>query len=171
MAKTKLPFQIALEQNINDESSAYGKWYGKTYSPQDTLGLRGLIERVAFEQSVYSRDIIEGVVSRLTKVMTELLMSGESIKWDGLGTFQPHVESIGVTEPKDYNPALHVKGIHIRFVPENKKGEQLTSRKFRDTCVLALAGVWIKQYVTVDGVGKLTRTFLDMESYKRSLQG
>lgn len=167
MADVKLPFLIALEQNTNDESTAYGKWYGKTYSVQDTLGLRGLIERIAFEQSIYSRDIIEGVVQRLTKVMIELIMSGESIKWDGLGTFQPHVESVGVTEPTDYNPALHVKGIHVRFIPENKKGEQLTSRKFRDTCVLSVAGVWTKQYVSVDGKGKLVRTFLDMDSYKR----
>jgi hypothetical protein len=27
---------------------------------------------------------------------------------------------------------VNVKGIHIRFIPENTKGEQLTSRKFRE---------------------------------------
>ena len=94
MAAAKLPFQIALEQNTNDDSTAYGKWFGKTYSTSDTLSLRGLIERVAFDQSVYSRDIIEGVIDRLTTVMTELLTSGESVKWDGLGTFTPYVESL-----------------------------------------------------------------------------
>ena len=78
MAAAKLPFQIALEQNTNDDSTAFGKWFGRTYSTSDTLSLRGLIERVAFDQSVYSRDIIEGVIDRLTTVMTELLTSGES---------------------------------------------------------------------------------------------
>ena len=82
MAAAKLPFQIALEQNTNDDSTAFGKWFGRTYSTSDTLSLRGLIERVAFDQSVYSRDIIEGVIDRLTTVMTELLTSGESVKWD-----------------------------------------------------------------------------------------
>ena len=52
MAAAKLPFQIALEQNTNDDSTAFGKWFGRTYSTSDTLSLRGLIERVAFDQSV-----------------------------------------------------------------------------------------------------------------------
>ena len=33
--------------------------------------VRGLIERVAFDQSVYSRDIIEGVIQKLTTVMVD----------------------------------------------------------------------------------------------------
>ena len=45
------------------------------------------------DQSVYSRDICEGVIQRLTKVMVELLQSGQPVKWDGLGTFTPKVES------------------------------------------------------------------------------
>ena len=138
MAAAKLPFQIALEQNTNDDSTAFGKWFGKTYSTSDTLSLRGLIERVAFDQSVYSRDIIEGVIDRLTTVMTELLTSGESVKWDGLGTFTPYVESTGTNDVESYDVNANVKGIHIRFIPENTKGEQLTSRKFRDQCTLQL---------------------------------
>ena len=166
MAAAKLPFQIALEQNTNDDSTAFGKWFGKTYSTSDTLSLRGLIERVAFDQSVYSRDIIEGVIDRLTTVMTELLTSGESVKWDGLGTFTPYVESSGVVEVNDYDVNIHVKGIHIRFIPENTKGEQLTSRKFRDQCTLQLAGVWVKRNITVDGKKKVIREFFTMEDYK-----
>lgn len=166
MAQNILPFLIALEQNTNDESSAFGKFYGQTYSPQDTLSLRGLIERVAFEQSVYSRDIIEGVVARLTKVMAELIKSGESVKWDGLGTFQPRIESLGVNKPEQFDVSQHIKGVHIRFIPENKKGEQLTSRKFRDACALQLAGVWLKDTITLDGEKKSVRTFYTMDDYK-----
>ena len=117
MAAAKLPFQIALEQNTNDDSTAFGKWFGRTYSTSDTLSLRGLIERVAFDQSVYSRDIIEGVIDRLTTVMTELLTSGESVKWDGLGTFTPYVESTGTNDVESYDVNVNVKGIHIRFIP------------------------------------------------------
>ena len=165
MAENKLPFQIALEQNSNTDSTAFGKWYGQTYSPQKTLSLRGLIERVAFEQSVYSRDIIEGVVTRLTKVMAELIRSGESVKWDGLGTFQPRVESDGVQDPADFDPTQHIKGVHIRFIPEGKKGEQLTSRKFRDLCELTVSGVFEKETVTIDGKKQVLRTFYTMEQW------
>ena len=165
MASNNLPFMIALEQNNNDDSTAYGKYYGVAYSPQDTLSLRGLIERVAFEQSIYSRDIIEAVVTRLTKVMCELIQSGESVKWDGLGTFQPRVESLGVNEPEQFDPSVHIKGVHIRFIPEGQKGEALTSRKFRDMCTLQLAGVWIKTQFVMDGKTKVLREFMTMDQY------
>lgn len=165
MAENKLPFQIALEQNVNDESTAYGKYYGVTYSPQDTLSLRGLIERLAFEQSIYSRDVIEGVVTRLTKVMSELLQSGESVKWDGLGTFEPRIESKGVAIPSTFDANRDIMGVHIRFIPEGKKGEALTSRKFRDMCVLQLAGIWQKRSIVVDGVTKVIRQFYTMEQW------
>lgn len=165
MAAAKLPFLIALEQNTNDDSTAFGKWFGKTYSPTDTLSLRGLIERVAFEQSVYSRDIIEGVIDRLTTVMVELITSGESVKWDGLGTFAPYVESTGVNDPESYDVNVNVKGIHVRFIPENKKGEQLTSRKFRDQCTLQLAGIWTKTNVTEGGKKRVLRKFQTLADY------
>ena len=152
MAAAKLPFQIALEQNTNDDSTAFGKWFGRTYSTSDTLSLRGLIERVAFDQSVYSRDIIEGVIDRLTTVMTELLTSGESVKWDGLGTFTPYVESTGTNDVESYDVNVNVKGIHIR--------------KFRDQCTLQLAGVWTKRNITVGNKKKVVREFFTMADYK-----
>ena len=98
--------------------------------------------------------------------MTELLTSGQSVKWDGLGTFTPYVESKGSNQVSKYDVNIHVKGIHIRFIPENTKGEQLTSRKFRDQCTLQLAGVWVKRNITVDGKKKVIREFFTMEDYK-----
>ena len=92
MAVRKIAFPVVYQQNQNAQSEAYGKYYPKPYKP-DTLSLRGLVERVAMDQSVYSRDIVEGVIQRLTKVMVELLQGGQPVKWDGLGTFTPTIES------------------------------------------------------------------------------
>ena len=146
MAVKKVTFGIAFKQNRNQTSQAYGKYYPEAWTPE-TLNLRGLVERVAMDQSVYSRDICEGVIQRLTKVMVELLQSGQPVKWDGLGTFTPKVESArgGLTEAKladgDFNVADVVEGIHVRFIPENSKGEELTSSKFKDSCVLETLGI------------------------------
>ena len=60
MAVNTIAFPVAARQNTNDGSTAYCKWFIVPYWPE-TLTLRGLIERVAFGQSVYSRDIVEGV--------------------------------------------------------------------------------------------------------------
>jgi hypothetical protein len=65
MAVQVIAFPVAARQNTNDDSTAYGKWFLVPFWPE-TLNLRGLIERVAFDQSVYSRDIVEGVIQKLT---------------------------------------------------------------------------------------------------------
>lgn len=170
MAANNLTFQIALEQNINDDSTACGKYYGVVYNQQNTLSLRGLIERVAFDQSIYTRDVIEGVVGRLTEVMVELITSGQSVKWDGLGTFQPRLESVGRANVNAFNAATDIKGVHIRFIPENSKGEQLTSRKFRDMCNLELVGIWEKSYITIGNKRQVVRTFYTMQDWQNRQQ-
>lgn len=162
MASKKLTFNIALEQNMNDESIAFGKYFGKTYSPNEALNLKGLIQRVAMDQSVFSEDIARGVIDRLTVTMVELLQSGTSVKWDKLGTFRPTVESVGVAQPTDYNVNTDVKGIHIRFVPENAKGEEITSRMFADMCTMQTVGVWYLEKVTIGGKTKNVRRFRPM---------
>lgn len=169
MASKKLTFNIALEQNKNMESTAYGKWFGKTYSPNEALNLKGLIQRVAMDQSVFSEDIARGVIDRLTVTMVELLQSGTSVKWDQLGTFRPTVESVGVADPTAYNVNTDVKGIHIRFIPENAKGEEITSRMFADMCTMMTAGVWTVEKVTISGKQKSVRRFRPMASF--SAQG
>ena len=174
MAVKKVSFGIAFKQNRNQTSQAYGKYYPEAWTPE-TLNLRGLVERVAMDQSVYSRDICEGVIQRLTKVMVELLQSGQPVKWDGLGTFTPKAESArgGLTEAQltsgDFNVADVVEGIHVRFIPENSKGEELTSSKFKDSCVLETLGV-IELTQTnpgcAQGKEKYARSLVSLEAWR-----
>ena len=174
MAVRKIAFPVVYQQNQNDQSSAYGKYYPKPYKP-DTLSLRGLIERVAMDQSVYSRDIVEGVIQRLTKVMVELLQGGQPVKWDGLGTFTPTVESVkgGATEAQ-LKAGVDVRdviaGVHIRFIPENEKGEEITSRKFKDLVVFTVMGVAerVAAGLTSGGKQKYATNVIDLENWKNA---
>ena len=138
MAVQVIAFPVAARQNTNDDSTAYGKWFLVPFWPE-TLTLRGLIERVAFDQSVYSRDIVEGVIQKLTTVMVELLRSGQPVKWDGLGTFTPNINSKGVNDT-DSVSVDQIQGVKINFIPENSKGEQLTSKAFKDLCTFSILG-------------------------------
>jgi len=157
------------KQNQNEQSSAYGKYYPEAYPPE-TLSLRGLIERVAFDQSVYSRDIVEGVIQKLTRVMVELLTGGQPVKWDGLGTFTPKIESVkgGVTEAQlkagSVNVRDAIEGVHIRFIPENEKGEELTSRRMKDAITFTVEGVKI---LTKVGVAPNQKTLVTIESLEK----
>ena len=172
MAVRKIAFPVVYQQNQNDQSSAYGKYYPKPYKP-DTLSLRGLIERVAMDQSVYSRDIVEGVIQRLTKVMVELLQGGQPVKWDGLGTFTPTIESEkgGATEAQlkaGVDVREVIAGVHIRFIPENEKGEEITSRKFKDLVVFTVMGVAerVSAGLTSGGKQKYATNVIDLENWK-----
>jgi len=174
MAVRKIAFPVVYQQNQNDQSNAYGKYYPKPYKP-DTLSLRGLIERVAMDQSVYSRDIVEGVIQRLTKVMVELLQGGQPVKWDGLGTFTPTIESVkgGATEAQlkagvDVRDVIN--GVHIRFIPENEKGEEITSRKFKDLVVFTVMGIAerVSAGLTSGGKQKYATNVIDLENWKNS---
>ena len=174
MAVRKIAFPVVYQQNQNDQSSAYGKYYPKPFKP-DTLSLRGLIERVAMDQSVYSRDIGEGVIQRLTKVMVELLQGGQPVKWDGLGTFTPTIESVkgGATEAQlkaGIDIREVVAGVHIRFIPENEKGEEITSRKFKDLVVFTVMGVAerVSAGMTSGGKQKYATNVIDIESRKNA---
>ena len=158
MAVRQIQFPIVYKQNQNAESSGYGKYYPYAWKP-DTLTLRGLIERVAMDQSVYSRDIVEGVIQRLTKVMVELLQAGQPVKWDGLGTFTPTVESVkgGYSEAQIKAGASVrdvIAGVHIRFIPENEKGEEITSRKFKDLVTFMVEGIALRVEVGQTATGK-----------------
>ena len=172
MAVKKVSFGIAFKQNRNQTSQAYGKYYPEAWTPE-TLNLRGLVERVAMDQSVYSRDICEGVIQRLTKVMVELLQGGQPVKWDGLGTFTPTVESVkgGATEAQ-LKAGIDVRdviaGVHIRFIPENEKGEEITSRKFKDLVVFTVMGIAerVSAGLTSGGKQKYATNVIDLESWK-----
>ena len=148
MATRKLSFQYVLKQNKNEDSTAFGKYFAEAYSPSETLSLKGLCERVAMDQSLFTPEIARGVIDKLTTDMCELLQSATSVKWDGLGTFRPTVESQGAASPEDYNINTDVVGIHIRFVPVNDKGEELTSRKFAQQLVFVKYGEKVTQKVT-----------------------
>jgi len=152
-----ITFPVYWAENTNSYSNAYGKYYAKPNYPE-TLDLRGLIERVAFDQSVYSRDIIEGVITKLTTVMVEQLEAAQPINWEGLGTFTPRVEAYNPLDPVTHKPTVGgitfdqlksgqfninemIGGVHIRFIPMGEKNENLTSRALADMCSFECVGV------------------------------
>jgi uncharacterized membrane protein YgcG len=126
------------------------------------------------DQSVYSRDIVEGVIQRLTKVMVELLQAGQPVKWDGLGTFTPTVESVkgGYSEAQIKAGASVrdvIAGVHIRFIPENEKGEEITSRKFKDLVTFVVEGIALRVEVgqTATGKKKYATNIQSLEDFRK----
>ena len=88
---------------------------------------------MAGHNCIYGRDIIEGVFTKMSSCITELLSQGNPVKIDGLGTFVPTVESTkeGITKEAliegKWNASTYVKAIHIRFRPEGSGEDDITS--------------------------------------------
>ena len=109
MATRKIKFPVVLRQNDNSYSQDYGRYYPEAV-PGETLSLSGLLAMVAFDQSVYTEDIVKGVVQAVTRSMVELLKEGQPVKWDGLGTFTPRVEEASATASATKDRLVIFKG-------------------------------------------------------------
>ena len=146
MAVKNPQFEVNIRKNTNANNPGYGKYYPKAVEKQ-TISLRGLCNHMAEHNSIYGRDIIQGVLMKMSSCISELLSQGNPIKIDGLGTFVPTVESTkeGITRAAllegKWNANTYVKGIHIRFKPEGSAEDKITSVAFKDLCALSTYGV------------------------------
>ncbi len=153
MAKNKISMKYNLRQNNVKDSAANGKWYPFAVT-DNTLNLRGLANHIAEHGSIYTIDVVLGVLTKLSACVVELAQIGTRVKLDGLGTFYITLESEGAETPVDYNLTEHLKGAHLRFLPDNAAENRLTSRVmtqrigFRQNMIVDKDG---KHKMVVDG--------------------
>jgi nucleoid DNA-binding protein len=130
---------INLRQNRNDESSAYGKYFPEVDS-KEPLNLKGLAAHMAEHNKVSTYEMIVLVLGEMVKCLVHLLKEGQPVKLDGFGTFSPSVDGQGngqatVEAAVAAGAENLINGIKIVFVPENTKGEKLTSKALKQECI------------------------------------
>lgn len=171
MAVVKIALPVVWRQNTNMSSHAYGKYYLETLA-SDPLLLAGLMRMCAWDQSVYTPEIVQGVIDAISKVMLELMREGQPVKWDKLGTFVPYCETTkgGVSEATmisgDFKAPDCIKGVHIRFIPENTNGDQITSRQFKDLCKFDVKGVVKRVRINETEPAQYITQFKSLEEWK-----
>ena len=135
MADKRVAMQYDLYQNKNHDSQAFGKWYAEPVV-HSTLNLKGFARHIHEHNGTYRESVIKGVMGEMVECLTEMVSQGIGVKLDGLGTFKPTFECKGAPTADDFSVGENILGIHIRFLPEGTKDEELTSRKFKDKCTL-----------------------------------
>ena len=142
MATNKRQIDFVLYQNKNEESKAYGKWYGRILQRQ-ILTDRALAEHIKDHGSPYTVDVIMGVLTELSGCTLEMLAQGMGVQLDGLGIFYPSLRNTkhGAATAADWNPNTHIKGVAIKFRPSSTDIDDLTSKQFRDKCKLRYWGI------------------------------
>ena len=163
MATEKIAMGINLRQNKIIGSSAYGKYYPEV-DQQKTLSLRGFAKHMTDHGSLYGRAIVEGVLMQITDCLPELVAQGVPVQLGNLGTFYPTAEVAkdkavnDIPDMDGLNPNDIVKAIHIRFLPDSTKLDNLCGPKFKDACTLELRNIVDTQEVMVDGKKKKVQT-------------
>ena len=168
MATNEIKMGINLRQNKNVKNAGYGKYYPEV-DTQETLTLKGFAKHMSDHGSIYTLDIIEGVLKKITQCLPELISQGVPIRLDPLGTFLP---TCSVDKPLNDIPDMEgadpnavVKGVHIRFLPYGVENDNITSRRFKEEyCSLEFRNIIDTQEVTIDGKKKKVTNLTPIET-------
>ena len=120
-----------VKQNQNGHSMAFGKWYAQIKA-LETLNTRKLAQHISEHGSIYTPDVVYGVLEKFRSCLIEMLLESKKVKIDGLGTFYCTLENQknGSVKKEDFNVNRHLKALHIRFLPEQTTEENISSREF-----------------------------------------
>ena len=120
-------------QNQSTYTSAYGKWYARV-KYIETLNTRKLANHIAEHGSIYTPDVVYGVLEKFRSCLVEMLLESKKMKIDGLGTFyctlKNRVKKGGAATKEKYDINEYVGGLHIRFLPEEAAENNISSREF-----------------------------------------
>ena len=110
-------------QNKNRKSSAYGKTYARMV-PTGTLGTDEICDHIAKHGTIYTSDIVKGVVEKFINCFEELLLEGYKLKLDGLGTFYLSVKTEGTETEEEFIPNANIKKVRVAFLGDKAKSSE-----------------------------------------------
>jgi predicted histone-like DNA-binding protein len=120
-----------LKQNNIKNSKVKGKWFahGKTV---EVLNTRKMANHIAEHGSIYTPDVVFGVLEKFRSCLLEMLLNSKRVKIDGLGIFFTTLENEagGAAKKEDFSPSKNLKGLHIRFLPDQMAETNISSREF-----------------------------------------
>ena len=118
-------------QNNNEHSTAHGKYYARV-KYLENMNTRKLSNHIAEHGSIYTPDVVYGVMEKFRSCLLEMLLNSKRVKIEGLGTFYTTLECTkgGAVSADKFNVNKHIVGLHIRFLPEQEQEQNISSREF-----------------------------------------
>ena len=113
-------------KNNNSKNSAYGKTFGRLVH-MDTMDTSDLCRHISKHGSIFTSDVVKGVLEKFVNCFEELLLEGNKIKLDGLGTFYLSVSTYGIDDESQFS-ANSVKSVRVKFLPDQSKESEYTSK-------------------------------------------
>ena len=128
---SKILYEVYKNDIKDSESVMYGKYYARLKSIE-TLNMPKLARHISEHGSVFTEDVVEGVMKKFKSCLLEMLLESKKVKVAGLGTFYLTCECQkgGADKEEDFNVREHLKALHIRFLPDQAQEDNLSSREF-----------------------------------------
>ena len=120
-----------MRQNKNSLSKIFGKWFAHSKTVE-TLNTRKLAQHISEHGSIYTPDVVYGVLEKFRSCLIEMLLDSKRVKIDGLGTFFTTIENEkgGAISEEKFSVNTNLKALHIRFLPEQEQEMNISSREF-----------------------------------------
>ena len=143
-----------VKKNQNSKSLAYGKWFAQIKA-LETLNTRKLAQHISEHGSIYTPDVVYGVLEKFRSCLIEMLLESKKVKINGLGTFYCTLENQtgGAMKKEDFNVGKHLRALHIRFLPEQEAEQNISSREFLKKAEFINVENWLKEQEQPDGGG------------------
>ena len=121
-----MALNVVLRKNEIKRNSTYGKYYAHVVHHQD-IKLEDFAQEIQSNCSVKVSDV-KAVLTELQETMKRHLQDGHVIVLPDIGRLKLSVESEGVSDPKDFNVAQHIKRVVCRFIAAGKRGGHRNGR-------------------------------------------
>jgi len=118
-------------QNQVEDHPSNGKYFARVKSIE-TLNTRKMANHIAEHGSIYTPDVIFGVLEKFRTCLLEQLLNSRKVKIDGLGIFYLTAECAkgGAVSEDKFNVQKNIKALHIRFLPDQEQETDISSRQF-----------------------------------------
>ena len=105
---------------VGEERQKVEKTYGKIIY-RGTLRLTDMVEHIMKHGSVYTEDVVIGVITKLKTCMQEMLAEGYKVKLDGIGTLYPVLTSEGVDDAKEFSAQENITRVGVAFLADQSR--------------------------------------------------
>ena len=118
-------------QNQVEDHPSKGKYFARVKTIE-TLNTRKMANHIAEHGSIYTPDVIFGVLEKFRSCLIEQLLNSRKVKIDGLGIFYLTAECTkgGAESAEKFNVQKNIEALHIRFLPDQTAEDNISSREF-----------------------------------------
>ena len=121
---------------IGEERQKVKKTYGKIIY-RGTLSLNDMAEHIMKHGTVYTEDVVIGVITKMKSCMQEMLADGYKVKLDGIGTLYPTLTSEGVDDAKDFSAQENIVRVGVSFLADQSRKSQYKASAMKQNTTLS----------------------------------